>query len=106
MYQPFRPAPGSTIRITASTGATPAPLVGLPAGGGGQARVRNRGSVEAYVEFGGTTVTAAVPGATGGSMGIAAGGVEVFTVQQTERHIAVAVESGTPSVEVTCGSGD
>lgn len=110
MNNPFRPYPKSTIRIEAATASNPVDLGGLmPHGAGTQVRVRNRGTVEAFVEFGGGAVTASAPVAAGsvpGSMGIPAGAVEVFTLQFGERRIAVAVEAGAPSVEVTVGTGD
>ena len=46
-----------------------------------------------------------VPGASAGSMGIPPGAIETLTLEQSERFVAVAVASGTPSVEVTVGAG-
>lgn len=104
--QPFRPNAAATLRIGAVTAPGAAiRLAGAPAGGGCQVRVRNRGAGEVYVQFGKADVVAIVPGATPGSAGIAAGAVEYWTVQQSEHFVAVAVESGTPLIEVTTGTG-
>jgi hypothetical protein len=102
---PFRPNRLSTAIINAA-GSTDLASI-MPHGSGCQLRVRNAGAVDVYVEFGSAGVTAAAPSVgVPGSMGIAAGAVEVFTLQQTERWIAVAVASGSPLVEVTVGVGE
>ena len=104
--QPFRPNAAATLRLSAVTGPGAAGrLAGAPAGGGCQVRVRNRGAGEVFVQFGKADVVASVPGASGGSAGIAAGAVEYWTLQQTEHFVALAVETGTPSVEITTGNG-
>lgn len=108
---PFRPNRASTALLNA-VGATDFSAI-MPHGGPCQVRVRNTGSVDVYVEVGPAGVVAAPPVAgagsalgTPGSMGIVAGGVEVFSLQQTERWIAIAVASGSPLVEVTVGVGE
>lgn len=104
--EPFRPNAAATIRLSAVTGAGAAVRVaGAPAGGGCQVRVRNRGTGEVYVQFGKADVVATVPGPGAGSAGIAAGAVEYWTVQQSEHFVAIAVESGTPAIEITTGTG-
>jgi len=104
--EPFRPNAAATLRIGAVTGpGTALRLAGVPAGSGCQVRVRNRGAGEVFVQFGRADVVATIPGAVGGSAGIAPGAVEYWTVQQSEHFVAVAVESGTPSVEITTGVG-
>jgi len=104
--QPFRPNAAATLRIGAVTAAgTAIRLAGLPAGGGCQVRVRNRGTGEIFVQFGKADVVATIPGAVPGSAGIAPGAVEYWTLQDSEHFVALAVESGTPSVEITTGNG-
>ncbi|KQP64046.1 hypothetical protein ASF41_22065 [Methylobacterium sp. Leaf111] len=104
--QPFRPNAAATLRLSAVTVAgTAVRLAGAPSGSGCQVRVRNRGTVEVFIQFGKADVVAAIPGASGGSAGIAPGAVEYWTIQQSEHFVALAVESGTPSVEITTGVG-
>lgn len=109
MSDPFRANPGSTLRIAAATGAGASPkLPGFPEGGGCQVRVRNRGTVEAFIEFGNkptVAAAAAVAGGASGSLGLAPGAVEVWSLDFTQRFVAVAVETGTPAIEITAGFG-
>jgi hypothetical protein len=101
--QPFRPTPFSTLRLNANTAAGAAPtLLNLPHGTGSQVRLWNRGTVPARVEFG-NKATMDLP--TAASMALPAGAVEVRTIQQTERTVAVLGDGGAPDVEITVGVG-
>lgn len=100
---PFRPTPFSTVRLNANTvaGAAVTPP-NLPHGGGTQVRLWNRGTVPARVEFG-SKIDMAVP--TAASMALPAGAVEIRTLQQGERFVAVLGDGGAPDVEITVGCG-
>lgn len=100
---PFRPTPFSTARLNANTVAGAAPGVpNLPHGSGCQVRLWNRGTVPARVEFG-NKETMDLP--TASSMALPAGAVEIRTIQQSERFVAVLGDGGAPDVEITVGSG-
>lgn len=101
--QPFHPTPFSTIRLNANTAAGAASLLAnLPHGGGTQVRLWNRGTVAARIEFG-SKLDMAVP--TSASMALPAGAVEIRTLQQGERFVAVLGDGGAPDVEITVGGG-
>lgn len=101
--QPFRPTPFSTARFNANTVAGAATtLPNLPHGGGTQVRLWNRGTVPARVEFG-NKVAMDLP--TAASMALPAGAVEIRTLQQGERFVAVLGDGGAPDVEITVGAG-
>jgi hypothetical protein len=103
--QIFRPNVAATKRITAATGGTPVLLAGDPLGREYQVRVRNYSTIDVHVEFHtSSTGTASLPVANGaaGSLGVTAGGVEVFTVKGN--YVAV-ISSGAIAVEVTPGYG-
>ena len=103
---PFRANPASTLLVSAATAAGGAiNLSGAPVGGPCTVRVRNKGTVDAYVEFGKASVVATVPGATPGSLSLAPGAVEFFSLDHGQKFVAVAVATGAPSVEVTTGNG-
>ncbi|GAA0267280.1 hypothetical protein LNAOJCKE_2994 [Methylorubrum aminovorans] len=103
MIQPFRPTPFSTLRLNANTVAGSAVMPpNLPHGSGTQVRLWNRGTVPARVEFGNK---AAMDLPTVASMALPAGAVEIRTIQQTERFVAVLGEGGAPDVEITVGGG-
>lgn len=100
---PFRPTPFSTARFNANTAAGGATtLPNLPHGGGTQVRLWNRGTVAARVEFGNK---AAMDLPTTASMALPAGAVEIRTLQQGERFVAVLGDGGAPDVEITVGGG-
>lgn len=102
-HDPFRPTPFSTLRLSANTALNAAPtLPNLPHGGGTQVRLWNRGTVAARIEFG-TKATMALPDAT--SMALPAGAVEIRTLQQGERFVAVLGDGAAPDVEITVGGG-
>lgn len=107
----FRAVPNSTIRLSAATvlGAAPT-LAGLPSGSGTQVRIWNRGSVPVAIEFGSKSdmplPLLPVAGGAPGAQSIPVGAVEFQTLQQGQRHVAVAVASGTPDIEITVGSGN
>src|SRR5690349_19920476 len=99
----FKPAAGSTTLVNANTGGSPVAVSVASGTGEYQVRVRNKGTADAYVEFGGAAVTAAAPAAgTPGSLGVAAGAVAILTVKGT--YVAVQ-SSSTPSIEITVGEG-
>ena len=106
----FRAVPNSTLRLNAATvlGAAPT-LANLPAGSGTQVRIYNRGSVPVSIEFGAKADMALpvlpVAGGAPGAQSIPPGAVEVQTLQQGQRHVAIAVASGAPDIEITTGSG-
>lgn len=106
----FRATPNGTIRLNAATvlGAAPT-LASLPVGGGTQVRIWNRGSVPVAIEFGAKSdmplPVLPVAGGAAGAQSIPPGAVEVQTLQQGQRHVAIAVASGTPDVEFTTGLG-
>lgn len=100
---PFRPTPFSTSRLNANTAAGAAPgLPNLSHGSGCQVRMWNRGTVPVRIEFGGKT-TMDLP--TSGSAAIPVGAVEVWTLQQAERFVAVLGDGGAPDIELTVGAG-
>ena len=108
MERAFRAVPNGTIRLTAATVAGAAPqLANLPTGGGCQVRMWNRGSVPVMVEFDSKADMAlpVAPGASGGAQSVPAGAVEVQSLQRGQRHVAVAVLTGTPDIEFTVGDG-
>jgi len=100
---PFRPTPFSTLRVSANTaaGAAASPP-NLPHGSGSQVRLWNRGTVPARIEFG-NKATMDLP--TAASMALPAGAVEIRSIQQTERFVAVLGDGGAPDVEITVGAG-
>ena len=77
--------PGSTGSMSSAVG-----------GGPEQVQIYNSGGNQAYVEFGGSAVTAAVPnGATAGSYPVAPGAVVVCTVWGNRiRYAAAIFDSG------------
>lgn len=97
---PFTARPASTVNATAdnSTGST---AVAITPGVNPHVRVRNAGSVDVFVEFGGTDVTAATT--TGLPLG--PGGVEVFGLPNGATHFAAITASGSAVVYVTPGAG-
>lgn len=98
----FRALANSTIRINANTGVSPVQLPNAPAGSY-QIRVKNKGTADAYIQDGPSTITTAVPTTTvAGGQGVAAGATEVFTVEGS--YLAV-IGSSTPDIEVTVGYG-
>lgn len=90
---------GSTVSLTAGTSTGSVALTG--GGSGSNVRVYNSGTVVAFVNFGTSTVTAAV--ASG--MPIAPGAVEMFTLPQSVTHAAAITAAGTPVLYFTTGQG-
>lgn len=92
------------LTTTASTAARLAANIDSPSV---QVRIRNRGSHDAYVGFGNASnfaVTVPAVGVPGTGTGIAAGGVEVFTVPGNAYWSFVA-GSSTTIIEITVGVG-
>lgn len=99
--RPFRPVPGSTTSISATTTSARAALTSPPAATGlVQVRVHNAGANPAFVIFGDSTVVA-----TTAHMPIPAGAVEVFTIQGNETHAAAIMATGTSTAYFTMGEG-
>ena len=68
-------------------------------------RVFNGGTVPAFVEFGGSAVTASVPsGSTGGGVPVAPGSIEMFTAAGAD-YVAAITSSGSATLYLTPGEG-
>lgn len=98
MTTPFAPT-GPTVSITAGTSTGNVEVDGGDAWGG-DVRVVNKGTVYAYMAFGGSGVEATVAG----SVPLVPGAAEVFSMYGGT-HAAVIVESGTAVVSFTPGAG-
>lgn len=103
MAQVFRPI--QSVRVDSSTTskrvAFPASTINI--------RIYNNTPVLAWVNFGNSSVTAAIPAAdtAGPGFPVAPYSVENFTESPdgAATHIAVILSSGTGFVNVTCGEG-
>lgn len=95
---PFGPIAAGTVNVT---GAASSARVSLGAASKFQVRLYNSGSVTAFIEFGDSTVAAAV--ATG--FPLPAGQVEVFTIPQSTTHMAAITSTGTAVVYASLGMG-
>jgi len=101
--RPFQPDAKATVQATAAVSSARVALGGT----GPQVRVNNTGTVDAFVEFGDSTVAATVPsGATAGSLRVAAGTVEIFTLSQSFTNAAAITSASTSVVEFTRGEGN
>ena len=93
---------GPTVNLTAGTTSG---AVAISTGSNGPGfsiiRIRNTGTVEAFVEFGGAAVTAT----TSASAPVAPGTVEAFRVPQGVTHAAAVTASGSAIVYFTPGEG-
>jgi hypothetical protein len=91
-------AQGASVSLSASTASS---RVTLPTGFvADQVRIFNSGTVVAFVEFGGSTVTATVAS----SLPIAAGAVEVLSCRGSS-HIAAITAASLSVVYFTLGKG-
>lgn len=99
----FRPEPASTVNLSVTTSSSRVQVLNGTYGPSSEPVVRlyNAGSVIVFVNFGNSTVTAAV--ATG--MPIAPGSVEAFAVDISQTHVAAIVLSGTLTLYATPGVG-
>lgn len=91
---PFAPRAGGTKSIDVSAASQR-----VAVGSVGQVRVFNEGTATAYIEFGGSAVTAAA--ATG--LPIGPGVTEVLTVDAT--HVAAIADGATGKIYFTPGVG-
>jgi len=98
MIVPFTPNKAGTVSVSASTSSG---SVSLGSTVRHQVRVHNAGTGLVFVEFG----TSAVTAATTTGIPLAAGATEVFTVSQTDTHMAAITASGTATVYATPGLG-
>ncbi len=105
---PFYPV-GSTVNLTATTSTGRVALTAYDLVTG-SVRIYNSGTQDVFVEFGSSTVNAAL--AT--SMPIKAGNTETFALGETVRspsivtaptHVAVITASATSAVYLTSGTG-
>lgn len=95
----FHPEPASTVNITA-TNVTSRVALGGQSGATRAVRVANRGSADAFIEFGSSTVTAA----TTTGMILPAGQTEVFEPGACT-HMAAITSAGTALLYATSGVG-
>lgn len=93
-------APASTKKLTAGTTSS---SVQVHTGHHRHIRIYNKGSVEAYVECGGSAVAATIPAGSAGSMPIAPGSVEIIGCP--EGYVAAIVAAGTADLFITPGFG-
>jgi len=97
--------PIQSVRIDSSTTSK---RVALPANST-NIRIYNNTTSMAWIVFGNSSVTAAIPAADTASVGfpVAPNSVENFTetVDGSATHIAVVLLAGTGFVNVTCGEG-
>ena len=102
---PFGPVYQGTKTISCGTSSTATALATNFAGQfvPFQVIVRNKGTVEVFVEFGDSSgITSAV--ATG--QPVLAGTIEIFTVAGSTTHIACISGSGTQTVYASIGKGE
>jgi hypothetical protein len=94
---------GSTVTRTVTTSSARVALTDPGIFGGKfQVRVANTGAYKAFIEFGGSSVTAAV--AT--SMPILPSNVEIFTIAPGDTNIAAICDTGeTATLYITSGFG-
>ena len=93
---------GPTVNLTAGT-TSGAVAIATGSNGPGVAiiRIRNAGTVDAFVEFGASGVTATLAA----SAPVAPGTVEAFRVPQGVTHAAAITASGSTVVYFTPGEG-
>lgn len=100
----FRPSPGSTVSLSASTTSSSVPLAKIPSGGGTTMfRLYNAGASTVFVTVGPcSTVTA-----TTSNLPLPSGAIEAlfFDVSDTENCLAGVTASGTATLYVTTGAG-
>ena len=90
----------STVNIVAAT-STANIALGNTAGDAVDVRLYNAGSAAVFVNFGGSSVVAALAS----SVPIPAGGVEVFSLGPGVTYIAAIVLSSTHTLYITPGMG-
>jgi Na+/serine symporter len=95
----FRPQ-GATVNLAVTT-TTGSVALTASANSSKEVRLYNRGTVEVFVTFGASTVTAT----TTTSMPLAPGAAEVFGVASDETHVAAITASGTATLYATTGRG-
>ncbi|HET9285697.1 MAG TPA: hypothetical protein VFR24_27410 [Candidatus Angelobacter sp.] len=104
--QLFEPQTTATVSITCSTVTARVALVATAAVGF-SLRIKNIDTTNvAYVELGGSTVSASVPnGATPGSMPVGPGETVGVGLSNVITNVAAVSSAGTPTVYFTPGTG-
>lgn len=99
---PFGPAGSATVALpVTAVSARVAVQSGLK---NRRVRIYNAGTSDAAIEFGDSTIVAVFPtGATGASMVIPAGAVEVLTIGAS--NLAAITATGTATLYITPGEG-
>jgi len=100
LFTPISP----TVNLSATSSSSRVAKTPLPTNSGGathEIRLVNTGTVTVFVEFGDSTVTAAV--ATG--LPILPNTVEAFMLSASQTHIAGITSSGTATLYATTGLG-
>jgi hypothetical protein len=92
---------GATTSMAVTAGSAVVALTDIGHLGGDEVRVVNAGTVNAFIEFGNSAVSAA----TSTSIIVLAGTVEVFGVGPGATHVAAIAPSGTPTLYFTTGRG-
>lgn len=98
---PFAPVYQGSKTISCGTSSTATALATTFAGSvlPFQVVVRNKGSVEVFVEFGDSGITSAVAN----GQPVLAGSIEIFTVAGSTTHVACISGSGTQTVYASIG---
>lgn len=102
MIQPFRPVPGSTVNIDVAS-STANVLVSKNMGTV-TVRIMNNGSATAWIDFGDSTITAALAS----SMPVAASGTEVVRFNNPSAapvYVAAIAAASTGKIYFTVGDG-
>lgn len=92
---------GDTVNLAVTAGSASVALTDIGHRGGAEVRVVNAGTVNAFIAFGSSAVTAA----TSTGLVVLAGTAEVFGVSPLATHVAGIVASGTPTLYFTTGRG-
>lgn len=95
----FSPSTGTnTVNIAATTSTGLVPL----AGAGSTIRIAVVGEQDAFINFGGSTVTVS----TTNGIPVFVGSPELFALKPGQTHAAAITASGTTSVSFTRGEGE
>lgn len=100
----FAPIAGATVTQSATTSSAATKIGGQPKQGAFAVRVYNAGTTLAYIEFGGSSVTA-----TSSSIPIPPGVAQIFTMSNPanggDLYFACIMASSTATISVTPGYG-
>jgi hypothetical protein len=98
----------NTVAVNASAVSSSVPLADSKTGSDDRDyRIRNTGTVDVFIVFGGSDVAAVIPavGSPANGIPIGAGHTEAFRAPAGNTHLAAITASGTATLYITTGRG-